>query len=367
MKTKVCHFTSVHYPKDNRILYKECTTLAQEGYDVYLIAGKSLKSEIVNDVKLIGVQVAKYGRIYRMTKILWSIYRKCRKLNADIYHFHDPELMIAGLFLKLHGKKVIYDIHENNSAALLSKPYLKSSLFRKIVSISIDIIEKLVVRFYDLLITATADISKKFRKFNPVTLRNFPILPVYEEISVSHKEKNKFAVIYVGNISKIRGIFELIDAFRYINNAELWLLGKFETDKLRKQCEQLSAWPKVKYFGVVKPYEIFSYLKLADIGIITFLPKPNHITSMPNKPFEYMACGLPIIMSNFSYWVKFFENSALYVDPQDSKDIAEKVSYLLGNKIVRQEMSRRNTLLAKTLYNWQNESKKLIDAYSRIL
>jgi glycosyltransferase involved in cell wall biosynthesis len=365
MKIKVCHLTSVHSPKDNRILYKECTYLAKEGYDVYLFAANA-KTEIVNGVKIVGIEAARSGRLYRMTKVVWSIYVKCKKLDAHIYHFHDAELMIIGIFLKLLGKKVIYDIHENTAAALLSKPYLKSALSSKIVSISVDLAERIFVRFYDLLITATPDISWRFRKFNPITLRNFPILPVYEEIPVLDLYKKKFVIIYVGGISKIRGIFELIRAFENIDNAELWLLGRFQPEELKKECEQLPAWHKVTYFGTVKPYEIFAYLKLADVGIINYLPMPNHITSMPNKPFEYMACGLPLVMSNFPYWKKFFKKSSLYVDPQNSKDIAEKIIYLLSDKSLRLEMSRRNISLAKGSYNWQTESRELINAYSLI-
>jgi glycosyltransferase involved in cell wall biosynthesis len=365
MRTKVCHLTSVHPANDNRIFHKECTFLAKEGYDVYLVAANA-KTEIINNVKIIGVEIKKSGRLYRMTRVAWSIFRKCQKINADIYHFHDPELMIPGIFFKLFRKKVIYDIHENTSAAILSKSYLKSNLLTKILSKSIDIVEKILVRFYDLLITARPDISRRFKKFDPITLRNFPILSLNKIIFASDIKKNKFSVIYVGLISKIRGIIELINAFSYIDNAELWLLGRFETEKLRKECEMLPAWRNVRYFGIVEPNEVFSYLKLADIGIITFLDKPNHLKSLATKPFEYMACGLPMVMSDFPYWKKFFKNSSLYVDPLDSKEIANKIIKLLSNKILRKEMSHRNMCLAKNLYNWQTESIKLIDAYSKI-
>ena len=89
MRTKVCHLTSVHPANDNRIFYKECTFLAKEGYDVYLVAVNA-KTKIVNGVKIVGVEIKKYGRLYRMTGVAWRIYRKCQKLNAEIYHFHDP-------------------------------------------------------------------------------------------------------------------------------------------------------------------------------------------------------------------------------------------------------------------------------------
>lgn len=78
----------------------------------------------------------------------------------------------------------------------------------------------------------------------------------------------------------------------------------------------------------------YSFLKVANIGLVNYLPLPNYLKALPNKPFEYMACNLPMVMSNFADWQRIFEECALQL-------IEEK-------------------------YSWENESKKLLDVYEEL-
>jgi glycosyltransferase involved in cell wall biosynthesis len=269
--------------------------------------------------------------------------------------------------LRLIGKKVIYDVHENNPAALLSRPYLKRKFTRIILSKTIKLIEKLSSRYFSAIITARPDISLLFAKHKPFTLRNFPILPDYDKIKDIEIEKKKPSVIYVGGMTEIRGTLELIKAFEQIDEAELWLLGGFGSKEFEQRCRKLEGWKKVKYLGLVEADQIFSYIKKADIGIVTFLPKPNHITTLATKPFEYMACGLPMIMSDFEYWKDFFKDSTLYVNPADENEIAKKIKELLGDKELMHKMGEKNLELIKNEYNWEKESQVLIDAYDFVI
>lgn len=361
----ICHITSVHKSTDNRIFYKECVSLKKNAYTVSLIAPGE-QDHNRDGINIYGIP-SNNNRIKRflLTSFIYA-FRKALKVKAKIYHFHDIELIPTALLLKLIGKRVIYDIHENNPAALLSRPYLNNKFFKIILSKIIDIVERISVHFFDALITATPDIGLRFTKHKPFTLRNYPILPVYNKIPDIEITKIKPSIIYVGGMSKIRGILELISAFEHIDEAELWLLGGFESAEFEQECRSLKAWNKIKYLGIVKPYEIFSYIKKADIGIVTFLPKPNHITALPTKPFEYMACGLPLIMSNFQYWKDFFKESSLYINPENSLDIAKKIKLLVLDKKRLKEMGERNLGLAQNEYNWDNESKNLLNAYNSI-
>jgi glycosyltransferase involved in cell wall biosynthesis len=362
---KIVHITSLHHDNDNRIFYKECTSLAQEGYDVILIAAGA-KDKVVNNVKIVGYPKTSGGRIKRILKTsMADMLKMCRHIDGDIYHFHDPELMFVGLYLKALGKTVVYDIHENNPASILSKPYIKSKSVKKMISRVFDLFEHFSVRFFDAIVTARPDITKRFKHKNIITLRNFPILSDLSKIqNKTDIKKTKPAVIYVGGMHTQRGTFELIEAFKKLKEYELWLLGTANEDKLQnilnKGCEN------VKYFGSVEPYEIFDYINMADAGIITFLEEPNHINTLATKPFEYMACGKPMIMSNFPYWKNFFKKSALYVDPSSPKEIREAVKTLLNDKKLMQEMSELNQNLSQNEYNWQKESQKLIDLYKKL-
>jgi glycosyltransferase involved in cell wall biosynthesis len=290
-----------------------------------------------------------------------DMIRVCTKVDADIYHFHDPELIFTGLYLKLMGKKVIYDIHENNPASILSKPYIKSKIIKKVISKLFDIFEKNSIRFFDAIVTARPDITKRFNHKNIITLRNFPILPNLSEIKNIDIKKEKPSVIFVGGMTEIRGINQLIDSFKDLDNFELWLLGPISEIKLKNRIEK--GCKNVKYFGTVEAYEVFNYINQADIGIITFLPVPNHLNTLATKPFEYMACEKPMIMSNFRYWQETFGKSSLYVDSSNPKEIAKTIERLFNNKKLLKEMGELNKKLSLEKYNWQKESLKLLKLY----
>jgi len=360
---KIAHITSVHKQNDNRIFYKECTTLSNQGYDVTLIVAGT-KSKKINGITVVGYPKSK-GRIKRIFKTsIFDMIKVCKKVDANIYHFHDPELIFTGLYLKLVGKKVIYDIHENNPASILSKPYIKSKLKRKVLAKVFDIFETLAVKIFDGIVTARPDITKRFEHKNIITLRNFPILPDFTKSNNIRITKTKPSVIYVGGMHSLRGTYELIEAFKELDEYELWLLGFAIEEKLQEKIE--TGCKNVKYFGLVEAYEVFNYINMADIGIITFLEEPNHVNTLATKPFEYMACGKPMIMSDFPYWRETFKNGSLYVDPSNPKKIANKVKELLKNKKLMQQMEKLNKKLSLDEYNWEKESQKLIGLYKEL-
>lgn len=364
-KPKVCHLSTVHNPTDNRVFYKECASLAEKGYDIHLMVSGVTNKELLG-VKIKNIKTAKK----RFLRIIWSSFvmagPRSNKLNCDIYHFHDTELIFAGLYLKLSGKKVIYDVHENNAGAIMSRAYLKNKSVKKFLAAGTKFTEKAFARFFDSVVTARPDISENFLSLKPVTLRNFPITPDYDSIEDIEIEKTKPAVIYVGGMTQIRGIKELIGAFANQNEFELWLLGPFSNDEFRKECTEVEGWNNVRELGTVEAFEIFKYIKKADIGICTFLPAPNHLTTLATKPFEYMACAKPIILSHFPYWQNFFQETASYVDPANSKDINETIKKMLSDVNALNERGQKNLELIRSEYNWSTEREKLYTVYARI-
>jgi len=127
-QTKIVHLTSVHTAFDVRVFHKECKSLARSGKHVVLIVPHD-RDEVVDSVEVKGIRISG-GRLVRMTRTVWSLYREALRQNGDLYHFHDPELIPLGLLLAARGKTVVYDIHEDAPADILHKDYIPRRLRR---------------------------------------------------------------------------------------------------------------------------------------------------------------------------------------------------------------------------------------------
>ena len=157
---KVCHMTSAHPQEDIRIFYKECVSLASAGYDTYQVSCGQTYDKF--GVHLIGVGDQQKSRRDRMLKSARKVYQAAKKINADVYHFHDPELLPYALKLKKIGKIVIFDSHEDVPDQIMDKTWIPM-FFRKLVSWLYKSFETFVVRKIDAAVTATPHIARKFK------------------------------------------------------------------------------------------------------------------------------------------------------------------------------------------------------------
>src|SRR5690625_3119536 len=145
---RVVHLTTVHHPYDPRIFYKQCLSLQKAGFDVTLIAQGDTDHKKVESIK--HIRLKKYSsRMKRMIFGTFAAYQKAKKLNAHIYHFHDPELLIVGWLLKNKHNIVIYDIHEDYFTSIMQKKYMNKPL-RKLIAKVYKIIEKFFTRKMEL-------------------------------------------------------------------------------------------------------------------------------------------------------------------------------------------------------------------------
>src|SRR5699024_5926071 len=202
---KICHLTSVHNEEDIRIFIKECSSAAKENFELHLIAPFDGDYE-KNNVRLHGIKKLYSNRLQRMTKLSKDIYKKAISINADVYHFHDPELIPLGLKLKRLGKKVIYDVHEDTPRAILSK-YWIPSILRKTVSFIFERYENYASKKFDYIISATPFIAHRFLKFKKecANINNYPFLKELKQDGESINIK-KEQVCYIGGITPMRGI-----------------------------------------------------------------------------------------------------------------------------------------------------------------
>jgi glycosyltransferase involved in cell wall biosynthesis len=127
-------------------------------------------------------------------------------------------------------------------------------------------------------------------------------------------------------------------------------------------------WAKVRFWGFRDSAEVYTFMKLkGQAGLVLFDGRiKNHQIALPNKVFEYMASGLPIIMSDIPYWKENFSNVVMFANPQLPQSIAATIDELLTSEEKQQQMIRIGLETVKSL-NWDAEVKKLIDLYLEII
>jgi len=160
----IVHITSAHPAYDTRIFYKECRSLTKEGYQVTLCVPHT-REELIDGVRILPVTLRK-GRLLRMLTSTFDVFRKALQLHADLYHFHDPELVPLGLLLMAMGKRVIYDIHEDVPRSILSRDYMHP-MARRVISWLFERLENFAATRFSALVSATPAISRRFAPLNP--------------------------------------------------------------------------------------------------------------------------------------------------------------------------------------------------------
>jgi glycosyltransferase involved in cell wall biosynthesis len=365
---KITHLTSVHPRYDTRIFLKQCRFLARAGYDVSLVVADGKGDETKDGVKIFDVGPSK-GRIDRMLNTTRRVFAKARELDAELCHLHDPELIPMGLVLKRMGKKVIFDSHEDVPRQLIGKPYLNMPA-KKVLARGVSAFEKFACKRFDAVIAATPFIRDKFLKINPntVDINNFPMLGELATDQIDWAGKQSQAC-YVGGIGRIRGIIQVVQAMGLVQSgARLQLAGRFGSHSDEQEAHALTGWQRVDALDFIGREEVRALLSRCVGGLVTFLPSPNHIDAQPNKMFEYMSAGVPVIASHFPLWREIVggNDCGVCVDPLNPEEIAGAIDFLVSHPERAEEMGRNGQRAVWERYNWGNEEMKLLSLYKQI-
>jgi glycosyltransferase involved in cell wall biosynthesis len=368
-RSSAVHLTSVHTRHDTRIFFKQCRSLAKAGHDVVLIVADGRGDEEKDGIRILDVGRPN-GRLDRMFRATRRVQKLASTLDADVYHLHDPELLFAGLALKRGGRRVVFDSHEDVPRQILSKSYLHP-IVRRPISAVVAAFERFACRRLDAVMTATPAIRDKFSAIGigAVDVNNFSIQGELVSTEVPKGQKEK-AVCYVGGIAATRGIRQLIAAMDLTRSgARLNLGGEFTEASFKRELQAKSGWRKVNELGFLSRGQVKDVLNRSIAGVVTFLPEPNHVHSQPNKMFEYMSAGLPVIASNFPLWREIVEGNecGICVDPADPAAIAAVIDRLVENPALARRLGENGRRAVAEHYNWAVEERKLLELYDDLL
>ncbi|HYA42910.1 MAG TPA: glycosyltransferase family 4 protein [Syntrophobacteraceae bacterium] len=365
---RIVHLTSVHRQDDVRIYRKECISTARGGYQVTLISPGS-GTGCSNGVNLVSVPMPAH-RFDRMFKTIRFVYRAAVSLGADLYHFHDPELMIVGLLLKMKGKRVVYDVHEELGEDIKDKEWLPKSL-RPAMALLVGLFESFCSKFYDGIVVSRSALLERFEPKKTVLVSNYPIIgELSTEAPIPFSARPGIGA-YVGGVTPERGIRQLAAGLSMLPkdcDFHLHIAGTLPP-ALLEEVSRMPGGHRLKFLGWQTREQVAELLNRARFGVVLFLPIANHLRSEPTKIYEYMSCGLPVIATDMPYWRRIVDAGGLgiVVDPYNPKAIADAVEYLLSHPEEAGAMGERGKTAIMGEYNWGKEAEKLLLLYANIL
>ncbi|NNC83836.1 MAG: glycosyltransferase family 4 protein [Flavobacteriales bacterium] len=367
----ICHITTVHTDRyDTRIFRKECTSLARAGYTVELLVADGKGDEEKQGVHIRDLGKQAKNRAKRILRSNTLLLKQLNRLKADVFHFHDPELIPVFLYFKRKRQeaRVVFDIHENFSEKLRGGRDWIPSFLRAGFSYSYDRLEQQAQKRFDGFVGATDGIAEGFPKERAISLHNYPELNDYEHFASPSEDRDPKRIVYTGGFTAHRGVTQIIDALPLVEHpVELHVYGRKE-EHIYERCASTSGFKKVVYHGKVDLLDMLAQVHRSSIGLVCNQPEGGYQFAMPNKLFEYMACSIPVIASEFPHWQKIVDahQAGITVDSTDPSDIAQAIDTLLADPEKVDRMGRNARQCIEEKYNWKVEFAKLERLYHQI-
>lgn len=364
--------TSVHPRFDTRIYHKICKSLAAEGYRVRLIVADGNGDQEKDSIFIEDVGKNKLGRFSRIFVTTWMLFIRALRTDAQIVHFHDPELIPQAYLLSLLGRKVIFDMHENVPKQIANKPWL-SSFSKKVLTTVYTCLERLTLNKFHV-VYAESSYQKDYPWLkNTSVILNLPDVGSIASIPDQGKFVN-FTVGYIGGCSAERGVLRVASAIKQIreNNVDMDYLcigpqtQNVEDNKLF-QAGIKEGW--IDAPGRMDATAGWPLIKKCSVGMAVLEPIPNYLESWPTKMFEYLAMGLPVIVSDFPMYKDFVENydCGICVNPYRQDQIAEAIMMFYEKPDVAHQMGLKGQKAVFDKFNWQHEEAKLVALYANLI
>ncbi len=369
---KICHISINHPRYDQRIVEKECLSLKMAGYDVYVIANDNLDDEVYKGIKIISIDMPLGTKLKRFKAIKRAL-TVALDLNADIYHIHEPDLLMIALKLKAHKKIVIFDSHEYYRDQINFRG-INSNLGKRIIRKIYTCYEKYYIKRIDAVIFPTDEYIVNNEIIAPfryeakkvIYIGNYPKDIILRK---NNNSNNKFTLCYAGRLSDSRGITNLIQAC-YKTDCKLILAGIFDTIEYKNRITEDKCFSCVDYLGRCSLDEVYNIYSKSDVGVSLLKNIGQYYKgrNLPTKLYEYMQCSLPIICNDSPYIIELNEkyNFCITVNPDNIDEIVKAIMLLKDNSEYRKKLGENGYKLMSNKFKWENDAQKLIEFYDEL-
>lgn len=395
---------------DPRVL-KEARSLAGAGYDVTVIAWDRENAypaeELIRSdtgqsggfcVQRVQEVRSSYGaglaQALRLPRFWLHAWRRLGRLRPDVVHCHDFDTLPPGwLWAKLHRRPVIYDAHEYYTE--LQRPRLRG-LAGKVLLPLIAAAEQVLSRSAAAVVTVDERIASRYHSRRLVIIGHYPPADFAQtlaqpEIGDYPKRTDQSAhspphsplptpqtpstLVYAGRFSTDRGLVVVAQALQRLAaqglRPRLRLLGVWTSPAEEQAFWQAMAGleSQVEMAGWVSFQQVPAQLVSADVALALLQPIERYTVALPVKLFEYMACGLPVIISDFpaNRTVVAGADCGILVDPTDVEAVAAAIARLSADPAEARRLGANGRRAFETQYNWQALERKLLALYEELV
>ncbi len=370
---RVCHLTCAgHTPTDVRIYHREVRSLSKRYPDIHIVASGAGNRFQIGTVNFHTFR----GRSWYYN--LWATLVLASRLKAHVYHYHDAILSLVILYLKWrHKAAIIYDVHEPTRAA--------EQTFRRGPRL-IGIIKSLLVQAAERVVTgrlAGLVLSSPFFEFdygrfntNITYIYNFPDRSLFVPGKKALPEAPPI-VVYHGHIAPERGILTMLEAVNVLAKRGVEVLfrlvGGWDPPEFRQALEErIRRWDladNVEIIDWVEHRDIPALVGSASLGILALGQEPVFQQALPNKPFEYMALGVPFVGVRSQPMAKFAPSpeSGLLLENVSGESLATAIEELLAAPERMRAMGESGIRAVRERYNWSAREQELLRFYRHTL
>jgi len=378
---KVCmHVTDAGYP-DYRVM-REATALVEAGYEVSMVdiidererpAGEDIADVHMKHVFMPSLFIPTRFKPWFLVKSAVMIVRGAIRLartSADIYHAHDVKALPACyIAARLHHKPLIFDSHE----IPLDDPNI--TRWRRLSALAARALTRMLPRCTGVITASplyAREIHNEFHYHPEITLvRN---VPLYREIPKSDRLRQHLGLspnvriaLYQGNIQANRSLDQLVHAAPFLDPDIV--------ETTRVQLEDLivsnGVADRVKIIPPVPYEELLDWTASADIGLTIFLPGFTRSIRycLPNKLFEYLMAGLPVLSSQLDAIAELLEayDVGQVLPSLEPSDVGASINAMLADPAALARMHGNALKAARQEFHWENEKQRLFELYDAIL
>lgn len=376
---RVIMFVSNPFTNDTRV-YNEARSLIKAGHEVTVIAWDREKQnphrQKWDSIEVVRVKTwlsPGYGlgswpwHSFHLLLWQWQAYRQALALNKenafDVIHCHLFDTLAIGIRLRRKlGLPLLYDAREiyGYMAARLAPDWICGVLLR---------LEKWLIAKVDRIIAVSEPMKRYFAGITDkpisVIMNSKPLQSLEYE---PPDNKDKPTLLYIGLLDKTRALSQLIHVMKELPDVHCVIGGFGQSGYVKSIKEECRKSPNITFVGKVPLGKVLATTRKADAIFCMFDPRnPNNSIGMPNKLFEAMVCGRPIMCTKGTYSGELTEQAqaGLTIDYSEEA-LKEAIIKLRDAPELRERLGRNALRAAVTKYNWQREEKKLLELYETI-